>query len=53
MDEAKKKQLEAKLRQMFLNATNQTQEEDRPTPRKSSNIRVIRRRKGEPDMQIA
>jgi len=52
MDEAKKKQLEAKLRQMFLNAS-QPQEEDRPTPRKSRNIRVIRRRKGEPDMQIA
>ena len=52
MDEAKKKQLEAKLRQMFLNAS-QTQESDRPTPRKLPNIRVIRRRKGEPDMQIA
>jgi hypothetical protein len=52
MDEAKKKQLEAKLRQMFLNAT-QPQEEDRPTPCKPRNIRVIRRRKGEPDMQIA
>jgi hypothetical protein len=52
MDEAKKRQLEAKLRQMFLNAS-QTQEEDRPTPCKPRNIRVIRRRKGEPDMQIA
>jgi hypothetical protein len=52
MDEAKKKQLEAKLRQMFLNAS-QPQEEDRPTPKQPRNIRVIRRRKGEPDMQIA
>jgi hypothetical protein len=52
MDEAKKKQLEAKLRQMFLNAS-QPQEEDRPTSNKPRNIRVIRRRKGEPDMQIA
>lgn len=52
MDEAKKKQLEAKLRQMFNNASF-TQEEDRPTLRKPRNIRVIRRRKGEPDMQIA
>lgn len=52
MDEAKKRQLEAKLRQMFLNAS-QPQEEDQPTPNKPRNIRVIRRRKGEPDMQIA
>jgi hypothetical protein len=52
MDEYKKKQLEAKLRQMFLNAS-QTPEENRPTPCKPSGIRVIRRRKGEPDMQIA
>jgi hypothetical protein len=52
MDEAKKKQLEAKLRQMFLNAS-QPEEETRPTPCKPSGIRVIRRRKGEPDTQIA
>jgi hypothetical protein len=52
MDEAKKKQLEAKLRQMFLNAS-QPQEEDQPAPRNPRKIRVIRRRKGEPDMQIA
>ena len=52
MDEAKKKQLEAKLRQMFLNAS-QTKEEDRPTPSTPRVIRVIRRRKGQPDTQIA
>jgi hypothetical protein len=52
MDEAKKKQLEAKLRQMFLNA-NQTREEDRATLDKPRVIRVIRRRKGQPDTQIA
>ena len=52
MDESKKKQLEAKLRQMFLIAS-QTPEESRPTPCKPRGIRVIRRRKGEPDMQIA
>lgn len=52
MDEAKKKQLEAKLRQLFLNAS-QTKEEDRPTPSKPRVIRVIRRRKGQPDTQIA
>jgi hypothetical protein len=44
--------LEAKLRQMFLIAS-QTPEENRPTPCKPRGIRVIRRRKGEPDMQIA
>ncbi len=53
MDEAKKKLLEAKLRQMFLNAS-QTREDDRPAPtRKPRVIRVIRRRKGQPDTQIA
>lgn len=52
MDEAKKKQLEAKLRQMFLNAS-QTREEDRPAIDKPRVIRVIRRRKGQPDTQIA
>ena len=52
MDEAKKKQLEAKLRQMFLNAS-QNREEDQPTSTKPRVIRVIRRRKGQPDTQIA
>ena len=52
MDEAKKKQLEAKLRQMFLNAS-QTREEGRPAIDKPRVIRVIRRRKGQPDTQIA
>ncbi len=52
MDEAKKKQLEAKLRQMFLKAS-QPEDEGRPTPCKPRGIRVIRRRKGEPDTQIA
>ena len=52
MDEAKKKQLEAKLRQLFLQA-GKPQEEDRPTSCKPRGIRVIRRRKGEPDTQIA
>ena len=53
MDEAKKKQLEAKLRQMFLNAS-QAGEDERPTAtHKPRVIRVIRRRKGQPDTQIA
>lgn len=52
MDEAKKKQLEAKLRQMFLSAS-QAQKDERPTLCKLRGTRVIRRRKGEPDMQIA
>jgi hypothetical protein len=52
MDEAKKQQLEAKLRQMLLSAS-QAQKVERPTPSKLQGTRVIRRRKGEPDMQIA
>jgi hypothetical protein len=37
---------------MFMNAS-QAKEEDRPTPSTPRVIRVIRRRKGQPDTQIA
>ncbi len=52
MDESKVKQLEDKLRQLFANAT-QSQEENNSVSRPANATRVIRRRKGHPDMKIA
>lgn len=52
MEEEKRKKIEAKLRHMLMLA-DQSREENRPAAEsKPPGIRVIRRRKGEPDMQI-
>lgn len=52
MDEKKRKQIEAKLLQLFT----QTHAEPRPAAGSTSNppvVKVIRRRKGKPDLQVA
>lgn len=52
MEEDKKKKLEDQLRMLIAEANREKQKE--PTIiRKSGNIRVIRRRKGQPDLEIA
>ena len=52
MDEAKRKEIEAKLCQLFAQI-DRTQNEESPSIRISTGARVIRRRKGEPDMHIS
>ena len=52
MEEAKRKQIEAKLYQMIVQA-DQAKNEKSPVNRKSFGVTVIRRRKGNPDLHIA
>ena len=53
MEAEKKKRIEAQLR-MLLQKAKQTQKEERPAEsRPATGTRVIRRRKGQPDTQIA
>jgi hypothetical protein len=52
MEAEKKKRIEAQLRQLLQKA-NQTQKEERIAESRPAGIRVIRRRKGQPDLQIA
>ena len=53
MEESKRQEIEEKLRQL-IQLANRSQQENRPTsPAPLGNPRVIRRRKGEPDLQIA
>lgn len=52
MEEKKRKMIEDKLRLMFEQA-NRTERESRPARIVSGGVRVIRRRKGKPDLQIA
>lgn len=51
MEEDKRKKIEDKLRQMIL-LENKSQDETQSVKIKPSGARVIRRRKGLPDMQI-
>ena len=51
MEEEKKKQIEAKLRRLI--ALGNTPEEQPRSTLTKSGTRVIRRRKGSPDLQIA
>jgi hypothetical protein len=52
MDENKKKQIEAKLLQLFTQTDNKR--DAGASPRKSPHVvKVIRRRKGKPDLQVA
>jgi hypothetical protein len=53
MDAKKRKKLEEQLRQLFAQADQSTDPKRPITESKPSVIRVIRRRKGVPDMQIA
>ncbi len=52
MEPEKKKQLEAKLREMMALA-GQTQQEERAIQPRPTVAKVIRRRKGQPDKHIA
>ena len=52
MDENKRKQIEAKLIQLFTQ-TDGEQNPGSPTRVSSSVVKVIRRRKGKPDLQVA
>ena len=52
MEEAKRKELEAKLYQLF-SQSNQNKDERQPVKTITGNVKVIRRRKGQPDFHIA
>ena len=52
MEAKKRDQIEQKLRLMFEQA-NRTEREVRPAKKMFAGVRVIRRRKGSPDLQIA
>jgi len=52
MEEEKKKLLEKKLNQLIAEA-NVSRSEIRSIPNPQNNARVIRRRKGKPDMKVA
>ena len=52
MNENKRKQIEAKLLQLF-NQTDNKQNSGTPTQTRPAVVKVIRRRKGKPDLQVA
>ena len=52
MEAEQKKKLEEQLRKLMAQA-EETPEEKQSAPKRSGNIRVIRRRRGQPDMVIA
>ena len=52
MEEEKRKKLEAKLIQLFAHY-DQPQDSKRPARAAASGVRLIRRRKGNPDKHIA
>ena len=52
MDENKRKQIEAKLLQLF-NQTDSQPNGNAPAPKRPAIVKVIRRRKGKPDLQVA
>ena len=52
MNENKRKQIEAKLLQLFNQIDNQSNI-GTATPSKPAVVKVIRRRKGKPDLQVA
>lgn len=52
MEEEKRKKIEARLNQLFAEQ-NQNENSEIPMKQKSSGIRLIRRRKGNPDKHIS
>jgi len=52
MEAEQKKKLEEQLRKLMAQA-EEPSEEKQTAPRKNGNVRVIRRRRGEPDLVIA
>ena len=53
MNDAKRKELETLLRRMINSADRDSKKPEQNTLRPPGNIRVIRRRKGSPDMHLA
>jgi hypothetical protein len=53
MDEEKKRKLDAQLRQLMMNADLSSEDTAPVTEKRPVFVRVIRRRKGVPDQQIA
>jgi hypothetical protein len=52
MEESKRKEIEAKLFQLFAQ-NDQDKNKNQPTKIVSSDVKVIRRRKGKPDLHIS
>jgi len=52
MEESKRKEIEAKLFQLFAQ-NDQDKNKSQPTKNISSDVKVIRRRKGKPDLHIS
>jgi hypothetical protein len=52
MEESKRKEIEAKLFQLFAQ-NDQDKNKNQPTKNISSDVKVIRRRKGKPDLHIS
>jgi len=52
MEENKRKEIEAKLFQLFAQ-NDQDKNKNQPTKNISSDVKVIRRRKGKPDLHIS
>lgn len=52
MDENKRKKIEARLLQLFTQ-TDQSQDSHSPSKSTPTVVKVIRRRKGKPDLQVA
>ena len=52
MDQEKIKEIEAKLHQLFAQ-DDQAREKKSPTKNTATGVRVIRRRKGKPDLHIS
>ena len=52
MNENKRKKIEARLLQLFSQTDGQ-RNVDSPAPKRPTVVKVIRRRKGKPDLQVA
>ena len=52
MEDAKRKEIESRLRQLIEAADRETKKDEQNGPSLPKNIQVIRRRKGRPDLHI-
>jgi len=53
MEAAKRKEIENRLYQLIAQTADQTKKEKSPAKLSSFGVRVIRRRRGKPDLHIA
>ena len=53
MDESKRKQIEARLQELFAENDPEKTRSERIIQTTGRSVRVIRRRKGRPDLQLA